>query len=200
MEKNEVIEIRVRNRDEIERILDKNGLDIESACNIFLKKVMNEGGIAFLFSNTKHIDDTHPKQVTLKERKDLNHHSIQEDDPQLEVKMWKMMAVSLFKKDGFNFQDGPVSFSSKNKTTNVYWSNPNFDYLNKNWKLILNDNLNQRLHLFIIPKDSINWDALTPRNDQPEKIDLQILYGDPTYTDTRSGYSFKGFLKKTIQY
>ena len=99
-----------------------------------------------------------------------------------------------------SIQSDNVSFSSKNRTANNYWSNPSYDCLNSDWFLILNDWQTNELHLFKIPARSFNRYNLVARADQPHLIDLQIAYRDPTFTDNRSGCSFKKYYVKTIKY
>ena len=113
--------------------------------------------------------------------------------------MRKRIAVNMFRAKGATLY-GTISYSSKNRTTFNYWSNPNFDYLGEDWSLILNDWVNRKLYLFQIPRNSISYSELVGRNDQPNLIDLQIYENDPNFTDMRSGYSFRRFLADEIDY
>ena len=113
--------------------------------------------------------------------------------------MRKRSSIDLFRHKGYNVY-GTITYASKNRATRNYWANPNFEYLNEDWWLILNDWYNRKLYLFQIPRNSISEEDLVSRNDQPNLIDLQIYENDPNFTDMRSGYSFKRFLVDEIDY
>lgn len=113
--------------------------------------------------------------------------------------MRKRSAIYLFRKKGYSVY-GTITFASKNRASYNYWANPNFDYLNEDWWLILNDWVNRKLYLFQIPRNAIQQEELVGRNDQPNLIDLQIYENDPNFTDMRSGCSFKRFLVDEINY
>lgn len=182
--------------DEVKDILDEVGLDIDAAVKMFFKRIIKEQNISFLLSSI----GSAVKKPDEKYNSDETNFNINEVRIN---KMTKSLAISLFRKydNTFAFR-GNVSFSSKNRATNVYWSNPPFEYLDNDWNLILNDYHNKKLHLFVIPAKTIRYDDLRPRADIESLIDLQIAYGDPTFTDTRSiyGFSFAKYLKNTIQY
>ena len=168
--------------DEANKILDEIGLSVTDIVKITLKKIIREGNISFLIekkSNETTISST--------------------PAPLFADKMTKSKAVSLFRNEGLSF-NSIVTFASKNKSTRNYWANPSFDLLNENWNLILNDNINKKLHLFYIPKNSITPSQFVCRADNSNVIDLQILGDDVFFTDTRSKFSFSKYLKKTISY
>lgn len=170
-------------------ILEETGIDFETAIRMFLKKIIREGNILFLFNNIEN-EIVASEKLPIFKRRDV-----------VLNRMTKSIARSLFIKEGEQLKrNDTISFASKNKTTNVYWSNPLFEYLDDEWHLILHDNINRKLFLFYIPAGSIDNNALEKRADSNDKIDLQIMYGDPTFTDTRSGYSFLKFYKRSIDY
>ena len=105
----------------------------------------------------------------------------------------------MFKERG-RYIDKNVTYSSKNRTTYNYWSNPNFAFLNEDWTLILNDWVNHKLYLFRVPRNSISYSELVGRNDQPDLIDIQIQDDNPNFVDIRSGFSFRQFLVDQIDY
>ncbi|MCK9218246.1 MAG: hypothetical protein M0P77_10080 [Firmicutes bacterium] len=187
--------LEVDKKEEMEAILEHFGLTIENITNVFYRRILNEQSIAFLFAN-------HPESL-IQTAKTQHNEKINNIDNKNEKipKVTKTIAILLLKNSGLDINKHDyITFSSKNKTTNVYWSNPDFDYLQHNWKLILNDNINRKFHFFNIPKNTIDHNILIPRNDNLTKIDLQIYYDDPTFTDSRSGYSFVQFLIKTMSY
>ncbi len=93
-----------------------------------------------------------------------------------------------------------VTFSSKNRSAYNYWANPVFDILSEDWNLILNDVGKSKFYLFQIPAGSISKKELVARSDKPNYIDLQIIYNDPTFTDGRSGLSFKKYFVGEFDY
>lgn len=118
-------------------------------------------------------------------------------------KLSKREAIALCVRNGYVFAEKRnISFSSKNDSqlTDIYWSNPPVDALTKDWDIILNDWVNRKLYVFRVPAYRIPTNALRVRSDQPRKIDLQIYYGDPTFTDSRSGVRFHEFLQMEIPY
>lgn len=165
-----------------ETILEENGLSIQNIVNVVLKRIEREGGIDFLFGKTN------SQALDTNEERELISSKTSES-----TKMTKTIAKRLFVLHYDN-----VTFASKNKGANNYWANPSFDCLKDNWYLILNDWQRKELHLFKIPANSLN--NLVARADQPNLIDLQIAYNDPTFTDNRSGCSFKQYFQKTIKY
>lgn len=112
----------------------------------------------------------------------------------------KKEAIELFRKRGYDINPNHTTFASKNQGNYTYWANPNFSLLRQNWYLILNDWPNRTLYLFSIPANSISESELVPRNDQPEKIDMDIYYNDPIFTDSRSKYKFMKYKIAEINY
>ncbi len=112
--------------------------------------------------------------------------------------MRKSNAVKLFRTRGKNINKA-VTFSSKNKASFLYWSNPDFSVLEEDWTLILNDWVNKKMYLFDIPANSISFGELIPRADKAEKIDIEI-FDDNTFTDKISRYSFAKYVVKASSY
>ncbi len=92
------------------------------------------------------------------------------------------------------------TWASENAATHNFWANPNVDFLNNDWWLILNDKSSRKLYVFFIVRNTLSVKQLKLRSDKPDKIDLQIQYGDKTFTDTRSKIQFCRWFKKEIQY
>ena len=95
---------------------------------------------------------------------------------------------------------GEITFASLNKGVSAYWANPNKKVLLRNWWVLLNDTENYKLHIINIPANAIKHDQLRFRKDTPEKIDIQIEFGDGLFKDNRSGFQFKKYYIKTIKY
>lgn len=162
-----------------EKVLNKNGLNISMAFEIFLNKVICEQSVSWIFGNKINKDE----QIINK----------------VENKMTKRMAIRLFVNKGFKIYD-EVTFASKNKTAYNYWANPHCSCLEHDWSLILNDCDNKKLYLFNIPAMAISKNEVIKRADNKQKIDLQIMYKDPTFTDNRSGIGFKKYFVDSIIY
>lgn len=123
-----------------------------------------------------------------------------EDDKNSEKNdgMGKKKAIALFHQNGYNFCSH-VTFSSKTGP-DYYWGNPQIKFLQSDWDLIVSDWINKKLYLFRIPANAIHLSQIKTRSDQTNKIDLQIQYKDPAFTDKRSGVSFRPFLVKVLDF
>lgn len=106
----------------------------------------------------------------------------------------KLGKSEIFKRLGLN--NG--TYAVKNKTANIYWANPNIKFLDEEWNLVLEDCTNHKFYHFIIPANSIRKSSIKLKNSK--LIDLQIMYNDDNFTDSRSGISFAKWLKETIIY
>lgn len=112
----------------------------------------------------------------------------------------KFEAIRLFKNSGLNILSKNCTFASKNSMSYLYWANPKTDLLEDDWWLILNDNINYKLHAFKIPANSLDVDMIKVRADKPYLIDLQLLFDDDHFTDTRSNIRFVKWYIKTLNY
>jgi hypothetical protein len=117
----------------------------------------------------------------------------------LENNLTKNKAIELCRANGFNVI-GRITFASKNKTQHLYWSNPNIEFLEHNWWLLLNDYIHHQLHIFYIPANSIRRNQIKVRADIPDKIDLDIKYEDDLFEDNRSGIQFSRWFINTLSY
>ena len=186
-----------------EKILDSINMDLNSAVTILLKKIIKEGDALFLFHQTNIL----PNVEIMNSSNHLKQKKANEEEKYMAITnnatmkpdMTKSKAIRIFKNIGLNIS-GEITFASKNRTANNYWANPAFDVLSKNWTLILNDWVNRILYLLIIPANSINESQLVSRNDKKNVIDLQIAYDDSTFTDNRSGFSFKEYIVAVESY
>ena len=187
-----VIEVQEDTLDQATGVLEDLGLDVESAVRMFLKRVVKDQSVAFVLPNANAVRVSKPvvervaPQTTETVKVDRG-------------EMRKTLAVKMFKERG-RYIDKNVTYSSKNRTTYNYWSNPNFSVLEEDWTLILNDWVNHKLYLFRIPRNSISASELVGRNDQPDLIDIQILEDNPNFVDRRSDFSFRQFLVDESNY
>lgn len=177
--------------DEAKSIFDYYGLDIQTSIKMFLTRVTKDKSVSFLFNQANKAQiETSIDTVAVSSNTSLIDNT---------VKMTKNYAIRLFTNKGYTVARS-ITFASKNKSAYNYWANPNFDILNEDWSLILNDNKKQKLYLFNIPAKTILKSQLTPRADIVDVIDLQIRYNDITFTDNRSGFSFAQFFVNEINY
>ena len=105
----------------------------------------------------------------------------------------KSAAIKLLRRNG-HLLNGEITYAAKNSGNDVYWANPNIEFLEKNWFLILDDTNHKTLYLFNIEANSIDPKDIKVRSDQPKKIDLNIEYLDENFTDIRSNLRFYPFL------
>ena len=119
-------------------------------------------------------------------------------DPRKDDGMDKNKAIKLFRQQGYQFCES-ITFSSKSGP-DKYWANPELCFLQADWDLILNDYINKKLYLFRISANSLALSQEETRKDRPNRIDLQIYYNDPEFTDSRSKISFKPFFIKELDY
>ena len=166
-------------------ILEDWGVDLETVVKMTLKRIVRDNSIAFLTAKTEVPVMNTPIQNTAADSEN--------------GRLGKSQAISLFEAQGFRFSRN-VTFASKNRGAENYWANPYFFALDNDWYLILNDWKKRELHLFKIPAKTIHHGDMVPRVDQPEKIDLQIAYEDPAFTDNRSRVQFAGYRVKSLQY
>lgn len=168
-------------------VLDKYGLDIQTVLKITLTRIANEQSFNFLFQSPTN------ENKTIARTSASNSQIIENED------MTKRRAIALFKNEGVKF-NGNITYASKNRAMNNYWANPQFEMLKNDWYIILNDWVNGQISLFFIPANSFRDSEFCARNDQPDKIDLQILYNDSSYSDTRSEARFGNYLIKQLAY
>ncbi len=172
-------------------VLEDLGMDVQGAIRMFMKRIVREQSVAFVLPDNS--NNIVPQGLVVATPEQIVTEKVDKGE------MRKTLAIKLFKSRG-QYIDRNVTYSSKNRTTYNYWSNPNFSFLEEDWSFILNDWVNRKLYLFKIPKNSIRYSQLTARNDQPELIDIQIFEDDPTFTDKRSDYSFRQFLADEVNY
>ena len=175
-----------------DKVLAEEGVDIDTAINMFLKKIVRENSVGFLFYR----EDKIPQQNINKTSYDYD---LKKTEFLTGTKMTKSLAKRLFLSKGINVTDD-CYFASENSATHVFWANINNDILTQNWGIILNDKSKRVIYLFKIPSHEFGKDDFVMRADKPQMIDLQIAYNDPTFTDNRSHISFKPYFVDKITY
>jgi len=182
--------------DSVKSVIEPLGVDIEMAIKILLNRISREKTLDFLLTNVRTKEDDTPIR---KETVGVTKSTSATIEKTAVRDMRKSLAISIFRGKGFVF-NGNVTYASKNRTANNYWANPSFETLESEWFLILNDWINRVLYLFKIPSGAISQEELVSRADNYDQIDLQILYDDNNFRDTRSNYIFEQFLIMSENY
>ncbi len=221
------IELEEQIYNEAQAILNDYGLDVEGVIKSTLKRIVRQGSAEFIFAKqgvqaqTEHaaVENIDTKPLVNGETKFIGMVASTPATPI--AKITKTIAKSYFAKRGYVF-DAPVIFSSRNKATSDYWANPSINTVRGKWYLILNDQYQRILRLFLIDcengmqslkenpynntqitaKETLNdMLRLVPRADKPELINLQILGDDIIrFTDKISGVEFRPYLIDEINY
>lgn len=95
------------------------------------------------------------------------------------------------------------SYSKLQEKKNRFWINPKTSFLDEEWMLVLNNQVQKKIYVLKVPKNSFKCSldiagTLIVRKDKPHYIDLNI--DTDTFADYRSKLSFKKFIIKEIDY
>lgn len=180
----------------VKEFIEPLGFDVEIIVKILLNRIAREHSLDFLLvkEKTKEKNKFSDEEsiLALKSNGDSSERKHFRD-------MRKPLAISIFRNKGIMFNTN-ITFASKNRAANNYWANPTFESLDHEWFLILNDWINNVLYLFKVPACAISKNALVARADNNSQIDLQILYNDVNFRDTRSNYIFKKYYVMSEKY
>jgi antitoxin component of RelBE/YafQ-DinJ toxin-antitoxin module len=180
----------------VQEVIEPLDFDIEMVMKILLKRISREKNLDFLLVNGKTQEENKPDNEDPFVDKKSTGGSVERNTIR---DMRKSLAISIFRSKGIVFSDN-ITYASKNRTAYNYWANPTFERLELDWFLILNDWINRVIYLFKVPSGAISQGDLTSRADNNNQIDLQILYNDPNFRDTRSNQIFKKFLVMSENY
>lgn len=94
------------------------------------------------------------------------------------------------------------NYSKRQENRSIFWINPNLNSIDKDWDLVLNDQIECQLIYLHIPADSLVMQAegrqgLVMRH-KPDRIYLSI--SSETFIDQRSKCDFSPFIIKKIGY
>ena len=193
----EVYAIEKTTVNQAQAVLHDRGMDLFQAIQLMIEKIAKEGNFDFLMPEDNAIEFAY--DIDFCARRTPQDDILKYYNQNMKFKMTKQKAISLLKREGIELT-GNISFASKNKSINHYWSNPEVWYLDDDWNVILNDNINRRIYLFIIPAHTYAESDFVKRNDKQDKLDIQITYDDVTFTEKRSKMSFEKHLKKVLAY
>ena len=112
----------------------------------------------------------------------------------------KKTAITLCQSNGIKVVWRYCTFSSKNRGAYTYWANPKKELLDTDWWLLLNDTINRKLYVFMIPAHTLSPDVIKVRADSTDLMDVQIQYGDEKFTDIRSKVCFRRWYIREFGY
>lgn len=138
------------------------------------------------------------------DNQEISNNTISEDkqieDFMKNITLNKRDAIDLFNTKGYSLNNNNTIFSNINKSKDVYWLEPHNDKFKDFFYIILNDSINNKLHLFHIESNQITnpEKEFEQRNDK-DYSKLIIKYSDNSFID-KERYDFKTHLKETIIY
>ncbi len=97
-----------------------------------------------------------------------------------------------------------ISYGKLQETKNWFWVNPDISFLDSDWTLVLNNQIEKIIRVLRIPKNTFKASVektegnLILRKDKVNYIDLNINADD--FIDQRSKVNFIGFIKDQIKY
>jgi hypothetical protein len=97
-----------------------------------------------------------------------------------------------------------VSYGKLQESKNWFWVNPDVSFLSTDWTLILNNQIEKKITIIRIPKNTFRASLekidgfLILRKDKPNYIDLNISAKE--FIDQRSKIEFKNYIKEVINY
>jgi len=83
-----------------------------------------------------------------------------------------------------------------------YWANPPIEYLDTDWVLGLNDNINRKLYVFRIPANSISRDEIKTRTTKTGavQLDLEIVFKNEKFICVASRIDYTPWYSETWDY
>lgn len=91
---------------------------------------------------------------------------------------------------------------NSNKKIPEYWASPRLNINNKDWTLILNNRSDSLLHVFFIPKNSINLADFNKKGKLKKQLRIDIdCFNNPDFEDKGPGHvKFIQWYVDTIKY
>ena len=152
------------------KIVENSGRTINNAIMMLIDKTLTDASIDWLYSTVQ-------GEVRTKNFK-------------------KKKSIAMFNKLGYKCSSYNTTFTTKNFNQDTYWMNPDKRHLQEDWYIILDDNINHKLHLLFVPQNSIK--SLKMRNDRI--CNVAIMYNDSQFTEIYSNIKFGNFFKHSISY
>ena len=115
----------------------------------------------------------------------------------------KTDAMKFLAEKGIELKNSHTTYAVKSEDKNECLANPQTSMLDKEWDIILNNNLDMELILLHIPAGTFalkkgKKSGLVIRADKPELIDLRMDL--ETFVERRSGIDFSKYVFKKIKY
>lgn len=89
----------------------------------------------------------------------------------------------------------------KKRDKKRFWANPDKKCINDNWCLVLNDNIQRKLYVFKIPKDTFDIDNLKTRiHNGKTQLDIEIINQDDIFVCISSRINYTKWLVDVFSY
>ena len=150
-----IIEIERQLYSEAEQILNEYGLEVEGVIKSTLKRIVRQGSAEFIFAKQS---TTAPSTLEMNTASAPSSSLMFTTAPvsassTTPAKITRNVAKAIFAKRGHIF-DAPMVLSSRNKATGDYWANPRVETVRAKWFLILNDQYQRTLRLFLMDPEA----------------------------------------------
>ena len=137
-----------------------------------------------------------------KERLEAERKRLEEEELEKQI---RSALKDTFVKRGHNINSKtPFRYASINSAKEVYWTTPTKKDVTKKWYLVLRDQKNKILRLFLIdatdPRVLAVMQRLAVKSDNPEIVHIEIAVNDPKFTDIKSKVEFKPYLIDEVNY
>lgn len=114
----------------------------------------------------------------------------------------KKDAIQFLENNGVSLEKN-VSYAVRQPDKDEFWVNPKKELLEKDWSIVLNNNIEMELVVLKVPAGSFSiktdkQNGLLLRGNKPDLIDLNI--NRTTYKDRKSHIDFSEFIIQTIKY
>ena len=108
-----------------------------------------------------------------------------------------------FAKDNGVVLGKDITYATRQERKAEFWANPDTSLLEKEWYILLNDNIEMTISILKIPANTFalktsTSSGLVLRKDKPQYIDLNLGVG--TFVDRMSKIDFAPYILKTISY
>lgn len=114
----------------------------------------------------------------------------------------KKEAIQFLSEQGI-YLGNDVSYAIRQDNKDDCWANPKVELLEKEWYIILNNNVEKELIVLMVPANSFRLrtdgeNGLYVRADKPDMVDLRISVYD--FRDTRSNMDFSSYVIHRVNY
>lgn len=124
--------------------------------------------------------------------------TIEKTSPNAIEKRSKAEAINYLKSNGFNVSKC-ITYASLNEKKNLFWANPKIEFVNNDWSIILNNQIEGTITLLEIPKNTFSINGNKPlkiRKDKPYYIDLYLDAKTLIESNSKNDFSKYSIFKK----